>query len=158
MEISLRPIFVNSRILFRYTANPSELCRYDFLQNNLCKRLYNYITFIIFAMKRIYAYKDCFSKLMQTLNDIERKKIKRALLLLETEDKIPYHYIKYLMDGIYELRVTCGYNEFRIMFIHDGNDVVILLNAFRKKTQKTPKNELERAIRLKNEYYGQKEQ
>lgn len=95
---------------------------------------------------------------MQTLNDIERKKIKRALLLLETEDKIPYHYIKYLMDGIYELRVTCGYNEFRIMFIHDGNDVVILLNAFRKKTQKTPKNELERAIRLKNEYYGQKEQ
>ena len=62
------------------------------------------------------------------------------------------------MDGIYELRVTCGYNEFRIMFIHDGNDVVILLNAFRKKTQKTPKNELERAIRLKNEYYGQKEQ
>jgi phage-related protein len=109
-------------------------------------------------MKRIYAYKDCFSKLMQTLNDIERKKIKRALLLLETEDKIPYHYIKYLMDGIYELRVTCGYNEFRIMFINDGNDVVILLNAFRKKTQKTPKNELERAIRLKNEYYGQKEQ
>ena len=95
---------------------------------------------------------------MQTLNDIERKKIKRALLLLETEDKIPYHYIKYLMDGIYELRVTCGYNEFRIMFIHDGNDVVILLNAFRKKTQKTPKNELERAIRFKNEYYGQKEQ
>ena len=85
---------------------------------------------------------------MQTLNDIERKKIKRALLLLETEDKIPYHYIKYLMDGIYELRVTCGYNEFRIMFIHDGNDVVILLNAFRKKTQKTPKNELERAIIL----------
>lgn len=108
-------------------------------------------------MKRIYAYKDCFSRFMRTLGEAEQIKIKRALLLMETEDKIPFHYIKYLRDEIYELRVTFGHNEFRIMFIYDGNDIVILLNAFRKKTQKTPKTELDRAIRLKNEYYEQKE-
>lgn len=43
---------------------------------------------------------------------------------METEDKIPFHYIKYLRDEIYELRVTFGHNEFRIMFIYDGNDIV----------------------------------
>ena len=118
--------------------------------------LYKCITFVIFAMKRIYAYKDEFVNFMKGLSEREQSKIKRALLLMETEDKIPYHYIKYLKEGIYELRVTYGHNEFRIMFIYDGDTVVILLNAFRKKTQKTPKTELERAIRLKKEYYEQK--
>lgn len=80
----------------------------------------------------------------------------RALLLLETEDKIPYHYIKYIRDGVYELRVNYGNNEFRIFFTYDGDIVVVLFNCFKKKTQKTPNSEIEKAIRLKNEYYEQK--
>lgn len=52
-------------------------------------------------MKRIYAYKDCFAKFMRTLGEAERGKIKRALLLMETEDKMPFHYIKYLRDEDY---------------------------------------------------------
>ncbi|HAC73915.1 MAG TPA: type II toxin-antitoxin system RelE/ParE family toxin, partial [Porphyromonadaceae bacterium] len=47
--------------------------------------------------------------------------------------------------------------EFRIFFIYDGNTIVVLLNCFKKKTQKTPQNEIEKAIRLKNEYYERKE-
>ena len=49
---------------------------------------------------------------MRTLGEAEQRKIKRALLLMETEDKIPFHYIKYLRDEIYELRVTFGHNEY----------------------------------------------
>jgi phage-related protein len=33
---------------------------------------------------------------------------------------------------------------------------VVLFNGFQKKTQKTPKEELEKAMRLKNEYFEQK--
>ena len=68
-------------------------------------------------MKKIIAYKRYYSDFMETLSKAERTKILRALLLFETEDKIPHHYIKYIRDGVYEFRVNYGNNEFRIFFI-----------------------------------------
>jgi phage-related protein len=52
--------------------------------------------------------------------------------------------------------VNYGNNEFRIFFIYDGDTVVVLFNAFKKKTQKTPDNEIKKAIKLKEEYYEAK--
>jgi phage-related protein len=92
---------------------------------------------------------------MLKLSEQERKKIKRALLLFETEDKIPSHYIKFIRDGVYEFRVNYGNNEFRIFFIYDGDTIVVLFNCFKKKTQRAPNSEIEKAIKLKNEYYEQ---
>jgi phage-related protein len=40
-------------------------------------------------------------------------------------------------------------------FFDEGN-LVILLNGFQKKTQKTPKNEIELAEKLKKEYFDEK--
>lgn len=70
---------------------------------------------------------------MSNLSSIERGKIKRALLLLETEDRIPRHYIHYIRDGVYEFRVTCGKKEFRLFFIYDGEIIVVIFNCFTKK-------------------------
>lgn len=108
-------------------------------------------------MKRIIAYKNYYADFMSKLSETERKKVQRALLLLETDDKIPFHYIKYIRDGVYELRINCGNNEYRIFFIYDGKTIVVLFNCFKKKTQKTPKNEIDKAIILKNEYYETKQ-
>ena len=108
------------------------------------------------SMKRIVAYKGYYAEFMAKLSEQERKKIMRALLLFETEDKIPHHYIKFIRDGIYEFRVNYGNNEFRMFFTYDGDTIVILFNCFKKKTQKTPKSEIDKAVRLKNEYYEQK--
>lgn len=69
---------------------------------------------------------------------------------------MPRHYIKFIRDGLYEFRVSHGNNEFRIFFIYDGETIVVLFNAFRKKTQKTPNNEIKKAIKLKEEYYETK--
>ena len=52
-------------------------------------------------MKKIIAYKGYYVEFMAKLSEQERKKIQRALLLFETEDKIPHHYIKFIRDGIY---------------------------------------------------------
>ena len=104
-------------------------------------------------MKRIIAYKRYFVDFVATLSKEEHKKLQRALDLLKTEDKIPRHYIKYIRDGLYEFRVNYGNNEFRIFFIYDGDTIVVLFNAFRKKTQKTPEREIKKAIKLKDEYY-----
>lgn len=86
----------------------------------------------------------------------ECNKIRRALDLFKVEDKIPRHFIKFIRDGIYEFRVNYGNNEFRIFFIYDGDTIVVLFNAFKKKTQKTPDKEITKAIRLKEEYYETK--
>ena len=61
-----------------------------------------------------------------------------------------------ITDGIYEFRVNYGNNEFRLFFTYDGDTIVILFNCFKKKTQKTPKSEIDKAVRLKNEYYENK--
>lgn len=104
-------------------------------------------------MRRIIAYKNYFAKFIAQLSKQEREKIQRALALFSTEDKIPHHYIKYIRDGVYEFRVNYGNNEFRIFFVYDGDTLVVLFNSFRKKTQKTPKNEIDKAVKLKEEYY-----
>lgn len=107
-------------------------------------------------MRQIVAYKGYYSNFMSKLSEPERRKIQRALLLFETEDKVPHHYIKFIRDGIYELRVNYGNNEFRLFFIYDGDTIVVLFNCFKKKSQKTPKSEIEKAVKLQKEYYEQK--
>jgi len=84
----------------------------------------------------------------------EKEKLLRSLDLLTTDDKIPHHYVKFIRDGIYEFRSNYNNTEFRVFFINDGNTIVVLFNAFRKKTQKTPESEIKKAIKLKEEYYG----
>ncbi len=92
---------------------------------------------------------------MNSLTNEEQNKVRKGLLILENNEKIPYHYIKFIRDGIYEFRVNYGNNEFRLFFIYDGNTIVVLFNGFKKKSQKTPQNEIEKAIKLKKEYYEQ---
>lgn len=66
--------------------------------------------------RKIIAFGDYYVNFMKRLSVQEQQKIRRALLLLETEDKIPYHYISYVRDGLYEFRVTYGSNEYRLFF------------------------------------------
>lgn len=108
------------------------------------------------TMRKIIAYKNYFSDFIKKLSTDEINKIRRALDLFKVEDRMPRHFIKFIRDGIYEFRVTYGNNEFRIFFIYDGDIVVVLFNAFKKKTQKTPDNEIKKAIKLKEEYYATK--
>lgn len=107
-------------------------------------------------VREIIAYRGYYRDFMAKLSEKEQMKIRRALLLFSDTERVPAHFIKYIEDGIHEFRVNYGNNEFRIFFIYDGERLVILFNAFRKKTQKTPRSEIMKAIRLKNEYYEDK--
>lgn len=109
-------------------------------------------------VREIIAFKDYYRDFMAKLSEKEQMKIRRALLLFSDTERIPSHFIKYIEDGVYEFRVTYCNNEFRIFFIYDGEKLVILFNAFRKKTQKTPRKEIELAKRLKKEYYEYKDE
>ena len=69
---------------------------------------------------------------------------------------MPVKFIKYIRDGLYELRMEYGGNIYRIFFIFDEGQIVVLFNGFQKKSQKTPKQEIEKALKIKEAYYGDK--
>lgn len=72
--------------------------------------------------------------------------------------KIILIYLKSIVniDGLYEARIQLSSNIWRVFCFFDDDKLVILLNGFQKKTQKTPKSEIEKAILLMNEYYKDK--
>jgi phage-related protein len=87
-------------------------------------------------------------------------KIYKILEAIENLERIPENYLKHLTgtEGLYEARIRLSSNIWRVFCFFDGEKLVILLNGFQKKTQETPKKELEKAIRLMNEYYKEKKQ
>jgi len=88
-----------------------------------------------------------------------QKKFNWTLELIMTLERIPSKYFSHIedTDGLYEIRVEAGNNILRVFCFFDEGQLVILLNGFQKKTQKTPKKEIELAEKLKKEYFDEKE-
>lgn len=83
-----------------------------------------------------------------------KAKIVWTLDLIEEIDRVPETYLKHLenTDGLYEIRVQVGNNIFRIFCFFDKGSLVVLANAFQKKTQKTPKKEIAKVLKIKEDY------
>ena len=79
--------------------------------------------------------------------------------LISTVERIPEKYFKYLTgtDGIFEIRVEVASNIYRVFSFFDKGQLIILANGFQKKTQKTPKSEIEKALKIKREYENEKQ-
>ncbi len=93
---------------------------------------------------------------MATLTEKEQEKVQYGLLLLKTQDRLPGKFVKFIRDGLYELRTEYSGNIYRVFFIFDEGAIVVLFNGFQKKTQKTPPSEIEKALKIKEAYYGDK--
>lgn len=59
--------------------------------------------------------------------------------------------------GLYEVRVEVGSDIYRVFSFFDKGQLIILINGFQKKSEKTSKNEIELAEKLKNQYFYEKE-
>ena len=64
---------------------------------------------------------------------------------------------KELEDGIFEIRTIEGNNIVRILYFFDDHKIIIATNGFIKKSQKTPRREIELAKRRRTDYYRRKE-
>ena len=93
---------------------------------------------------------------MLTLSPKEKIKLDYIISLLETNDKMPAKFIDYIRDGLYELRIEYNSNIYRVFFIFDEGQIVVLFNGFQKKTQKTPQGEINKALKIKEAYYADK--
>lgn len=89
-----------------------------------------------------------------------QKKLNWTLQLIATLDRVPAKYFKHLSDtsGLYEIRVEVGSDIFRVFSFFDKGQLIVLINGFQKKSQKTPKNEIELAEKLKKQYFDEKEE
>jgi phage-related protein len=110
------------------------------------------------TIRQIIAYKNHFEDFILALDIRTQNKIHKIISLLETMDRIPSNYIKLISGtkGLYEARVQLGSNIWRIFCFFDEGNLVILLNGFTKKTQKTPKVEIDKAKILMRTYYLEK--
>ncbi len=107
--------------------------------------------------RKIRTYGGYFESFMQNLSEMEQEKVQYGLLLLKTQGRVPKKFVKFIREGIYELRTEYGGNIYRVFFIFDEGNIVVLFNGFQKKTQKTPHDEIEKAIKIKEAYYADKQ-
>lgn len=108
--------------------------------------------------REIIFYKDYFETFFVKQREKVKAKIIWTLQLIEELERVPETYLKHLenTDGLFEIRVQQGNDIFRIFCFFDQGKLIILTNGFQKKTQKTPKKEIEKAIKIKNEYENEK--
>jgi len=66
-------------------------------------------------------------------------------------------YSEELEDGIFELRAKSGSDISRVLYFFMIGRKIVLTNGFIKKTQKAPKNEIEKAKRYRDDYLSREE-
>lgn len=109
-------------------------------------------------VREVIAYEDHFEDFLKEQPKRVQDKIFKIIEAIETLERVPANYLKSLegTDGLYEARIRLATNIWRVFCFFDEGRLVILLNGFTKKTQKTPKKELDKALGLKKKYYLQK--
>lgn len=109
-------------------------------------------------VRNIFYYKNYYLDFFNKQNNDVKKKFNWTLKLIATLDRIPSKYFKHIKGstGLYEIRVESAGNIFRVFCFFDEGQLVILINGFQKKTQKTPIKEIEKAKKLKKQYFDEK--
>jgi phage-related protein len=108
--------------------------------------------------RHIIYYKHYFDEFFNKQTEKVKAKIDEVLFLISIVNRVPKKFLVHMTgtDGLYEIRIELGSNIYRLFCCFDEGRVVVLFNGFQKKTQKTPKSEIEKAEKLKAEYFKQK--
>ena len=109
-------------------------------------------------IREIYYYKSFYLDFFETLKPDVKRKFNWTLKLIATLDRVPVNYFNHMENtsGLFEIRVEVGSDIYRVFSFFDKGRLIILLNGFQKKYQKTPKGEIELAEKLKKQYFDEK--
>ncbi|MAQ40681.1 MAG: addiction module toxin RelE [Mesonia sp.] len=104
------------------------------------------------------AYKHYFEEFLLAQPNKVQDKIYKVIEIIETYERVPSNYLKALKGTyrLYEARIKLSSNIWRVFCFFDKGKLVILLNGFQKKTQKTPKKEIDKALILMKMYFQEK--
>ena len=109
-------------------------------------------------VREVVAYQHHFVDFLKKQPKKVQNKIYKVIEAIETFERVPSNYLRSIKGthGLYEARIQLGSNIWRVFCFFDEGRLVILLNGFVKKSQKTPKREIDKAIRLMDQYYEEK--
>jgi phage-related protein len=110
-------------------------------------------------IRDIFYYKNHYLDFFKSLKPEAKRKFNWTLQLISTIERVPEKFFKHVTgsSGLYEIRVEVGSDIYRVFSFFDKGKLIIVVNGFQKKSQKTPKKEIELAERLKKEYFDEKE-
>ena len=108
--------------------------------------------------REIKFYKNYFIDFYISLDSSVQEKIEYVFKVMKTVDLIPQKFFKHIesTDGLYEIRIKVGSDIYRVFCCFDAGRIVVLFNGFQKKSQKTPKKEIEKALKIKEDYFRNK--
>lgn len=109
--------------------------------------------------RTVYYFSNYYFDYLNKLNHRVQKKFRWILTFIQEVDRIPVKFLKHLegTDGLYEIRVEFEGNAYRIFCFFDKGQIIVVLNCFQKKSEKTPHKEIELALKLKKQYFNEKE-
>ena len=109
-------------------------------------------------IRTIITYKNYFEEFLNKQTKKVKEKISWTLLLIQEVKQVPETYLKHIegTDGLYEIRIQLGSDIFRIFCFFDKGKLVVLTNGFQKKTQKTPRKEIIKALKIMEDYQNEK--
>lgn len=109
--------------------------------------------------RTVIFYKSYFQEFFIKQREKVKDKIIWTLELIEELQIIPKTYLKHIegTDGLFEIRIQQGSDIFRIFCFFDHGKIIVLANGFQKKTQRTPKGEIAKALKIKREYEDNRE-
>ena len=108
-------------------------------------------------VRQVVFYGEYFLDFYNKQTQKVRERIDWTIGLIEDLELVPEKYLKHLTGtDLYEIRVSSGSNIFRVFCFFDKGKLVILLNGFQKKSQKTPSVEIARAEKVTMKYYEDK--
>ncbi len=111
-------------------------------------------------IREIFYYKNYYRDFFNSLNRDTKKKFNWTLQLISTIERVPEKYLKHITNssGIYEIRVEVKSDAYRVFCFFDKGYLVILINGFIKKSEKTDIGEIKLAEKLKKQYFDEKDE
>ena len=105
--------------------------------------------------RKIVFFRTYFRDFIDSLPKKVQDKINFVLFTISVAPRIPVKFFQHLSgtDGLYEIRVEFESNIYRIFCCFDKGNLIVLFNGFQKKSQKTPKSEIDKALKIKEEYF-----
>ena len=110
------------------------------------------------SKRKIIFFQGYFKEFYNPLNAKLKEKLDSILFLIQIADRIPTKFFKHMTgtDGLFEIRIEYQSNIYRVFCCFDEGNLVVLFNGFQKKSQKTPNQEIEKALKIKAEYFETK--
>ncbi|RUA35648.1 MAG: type II toxin-antitoxin system RelE/ParE family toxin [Bacteroidetes bacterium] len=109
-------------------------------------------------VRKILIFGEHFWEFYHKQNTKVKDRINWTIKLIKTVERVPEKYLKSIKGtSLYEMRIISGTNIYRIFCFFDKGKIIVVLNGFQKKTQKTPKNKIKLAEKLQKQYYDEQD-